>query len=88
MMNDNSYDARLRIKDQSIKLFSSVQTYTKADVNTVASLVMSSVTYRELNNASSGLYSRQHKDILALFKFEQAGNISEWEKLSGLKYSK
>lgn len=87
-MNDNSYDARLRIKDQSIQLFSSVQTYTKADVNTVASLVMSSVTYRELNNASSGLYSRQHKDILALFKFEQAGRISEWEKLSGLKYSK
>ena len=87
-MNDNSYDTRLRIKDQSIQLFSSVQTYTKADVNTVASLVMSSVTYRELNNASSGLYSRQHKDILALFKLEQAGNISEWEKLSGLKYSK
>lgn len=87
-MNDNSYDARLRIKDQSIQLFSSVQTATKADVNTVASLVMSSVTYRELNNASSGLYSRQHKDILALFKFEQAGNISAWEKLSGLKYSK
>ena len=87
-MNDNSYDARLRIKDQSIQLFSSVQTYTKADVNTVASLVMSSVTYRELNNASSGLYSRQPKDILALFKFEQAGNISAWEKLSGLKYSK
>lgn len=87
-MNDNSYDARLRIKDQSIQLFSSVQTYTKADVNTVASLVMSSVTYRELNNASSGLYSRQRKDILALFKFEQAGNISAWEKLSGLKYSK
>lgn len=87
-MNDNSYDARLRIKDQSIQLFSSVQTYTKADVNTVASLVMSSVTYRELNNASSGLYSRQPKDILALFKFEQAGSISAWEKLSGLKYSK
>lgn len=87
-MNDNSYDARLRIKDQSIQLFSSVQTYTKADVNTVASIVMSSVTYRELNNASSGLYSRQHKDILALFKFEQAGNIPAWEKLSGLKYSK
>ena len=87
-MNDNSYDTRLRIKDQSIQLFSSVQTYTKADVNTVASLVMSSVTYRELNNASTGLYSRQHKDILALFKLEQAGNISEWEKLSGLKYSK
>lgn len=87
-MNDNSYDARLRIKDQSIQLFSSVQTYTKADVNTVASIVMSSVTYRELNNASSGLYSRQPKDILALFKFEQAGNISAWEKLSGLKYSK
>lgn len=87
-MNNNSYDARLRIKDQSIQLFSSVQTYTKADVNTVASLVMSSVTYRELNNASSGLYSRQHKDILALFKLEQAGNISAWEKLSGLKYSK
>lgn len=87
-MNDNSYDARLRIKDQSIQLFSSVQTYTKADVNTVASIVMSSVTYRELNNAYSGLYSRQHKDILALFKFEQAGNISAWEKLSGLKYSK
>lgn len=87
-MNDNSYDARLRIKDQSIQLFSSVQTYTKADVNTVASLVMSSVTYRELNDASSGLYSRQHKDILALFKFERAGNISAWEKLSGLKYSK
>lgn len=87
-MNDNSYDARLRIKDQSIQLFSSVQTYTKADVNTVASIVMSSVTYRELNNASSGLYSRQHKDILALFKLEQAGNISAWEKLSGLKYSK
>ena len=87
-MNDNSYDTRLRIKDQSIQLFSSVQTYTKSDVNTVASLVMSSVTYRELNNASSGLYSRQPKDILALFKFEQAGNISAWEKLSGLKYSK
>lgn len=87
-MNDNSYDTRLRIKDQSIQLFSSVQTYTKADVNTVASLVMSSVTYRELNNASSGLYSRQHKDILTLFKLEQAGNISAWEKLSGLKYSK
>lgn len=87
-MNGNSYDAMLRIKDQSIQLFSSVQTYTKADVNTVASIVMSSVTYRELNNASSGLYSRQHKDILALFKFEQAGNISAWEKLSGLKYSK
>lgn len=87
-MNGNSYDARLRIKDQSIQLFSSVQTYTKADVNTVASIVMSSVTYRELNNASSGLYSRQHKDILALFKLEQAGNISAWEKLSGLKYSK
>lgn len=87
-MNDNSYDARLRIKDQSIQLFSSVQTYTKADVNTVASIVMSSVTYRELNNASSGLYHRPHKDILALFKFEQAGNIYAWEKLSGLKYSK
>ena len=87
-MNDNSYDARLRIKDQSIQLFSSVQTYTKADVNTVASLVMSSVTYSELNNASSGLYSRQPKDILALFKLEQAGNISAWEKLAGLKYSK
>lgn len=78
----------LEIKEHAVELFSSVQTYTKADVNTVASIVMPSVTYRELNNASSGLHSRQPKDILALFKFEQAGNISAWEKLSGLKYSK
>lgn len=78
----------LEIKEHAVGLFSSVQTYTKADVNTVASIVMSSVTYRELNNASSGLYSRQHREILALFEFEQAGLISAWERLSGLKYSK
>lgn len=78
----------LEIKEHAVELFSSVQTATHADVNTVASIVMSSVTYRELNNASSGLYSKPHKDILALFKFEQAGRIDEWEKMSGLKYSK
>ena len=78
----------LEIKEHAVELFSSVQTYTKADVNTVASLVMSSVTYRELNNASSCLCFRHHETILALFKFEQAGNISALEKLSGLKYSK
>lgn len=78
----------LEIKERAVELFSSVQTYTKADVNTVARLVMSSVTYRELNNASSGLCFRHHETILALFKLEQAGNISAWEKLSGLKYSK
>lgn len=78
----------LEIKEHAVELFSSVQTYTKADVNTVASLVMSSVTYRELNNASSCLCFRHHEAILALFKLEQAGNISAWEKLSGLKYSK
>ena len=81
-------NVELEIKEHAVELFSSVQTDTKADVNTVASLVMSSVTYRELNNASSGLYSKPHKDILALFKLERAGNISAWEKLSGLKYSK
>ena len=42
----------LEIKEHAVELFSSVQTYTKADVSTVASLVMSSVTYRELNDAS------------------------------------
>ena len=70
-----------------VKLLETVSK-SSTDIDTCAALVFGSRTYEELSRLESGLYKKTFDKVSVLFNLEQAGRIGEWEKLSGLKYSK
>lgn len=61
---------------------------SSTDIDTCAALVFGSRTYEELSRLESGLYKKTFDKILTLFNLERAGRIGEWEKLTGVRYSK
>lgn len=70
-----------------VKLLETVSK-SSTDIDTCAALVFCSRTYEELSRLESSLYKKTFDKVLTLFNLEQAGRISEWEKLTGVRYSK